>query len=159
MEVDKICKVTLGGAQTCSVANIQAQLCVLWCDLHWRYRYRSCVKLASSGERVSEHKFKCIGFKSHVRLTLCLKYILYMIIYVTYIYSKYISYMCIGVSAYPQNTSPPSFFVKPLINQKIFKAPSSLPVPFSQFFPLYFGFLQSSLKSNFSVSPHNIFHP
>ena len=28
-EVDKTCKVTLGGAQTCSVANIQAQLCVL----------------------------------------------------------------------------------------------------------------------------------
>ena len=29
VEVDKRYKVTLGGAQTCSVANIQAQLCVL----------------------------------------------------------------------------------------------------------------------------------
>ena len=29
MEVDKTYKVTLGGAQTCSVANIQVQLCVL----------------------------------------------------------------------------------------------------------------------------------
>ena len=29
VEVDKTCKITLGGAQTCSVANIQAQLCVL----------------------------------------------------------------------------------------------------------------------------------
>ena len=29
VEVDKRYKVTLGGAQTCPVANIQAQLCVL----------------------------------------------------------------------------------------------------------------------------------
>ena len=37
---------------------------------------RSCVRLASTVEQVSEHKSKGIGFKSHVRLTLCLKYIL-----------------------------------------------------------------------------------
>ena len=29
VEVDKRYRVTLGGAQTCSVVNIQAQLCVL----------------------------------------------------------------------------------------------------------------------------------
>ena len=35
------------------------------------------------------------------------------------------------------------------------------PIPFSQFVPLYFGFLQSSLKSNFSVNPIILknFHP
>ena len=53
---------------------------------------RSCVRLASPVEQVSEHKSKGIGFKSHVRLTICLKYILYVIIYDIYIYSKYISY-------------------------------------------------------------------
>ena len=52
----------------------------------------SCGRLASSVEQVSELKSKGVGFKSHVRLTLCLKYILYMIIYDIYIYSKYISY-------------------------------------------------------------------
>ena len=51
---------------------------------------RSCVRLASSAEQVSEHKSKGIGFKSHVRLTLCLEYILYMIIYDIYTYGKYI---------------------------------------------------------------------
>ena len=29
LEVDKACKVTLGGTQSCSVASILAQLCVL----------------------------------------------------------------------------------------------------------------------------------
>ena len=53
---------------------------------------RSCVRLDSSVEQLSEHKSRVIGFKSHVRLTLCLEYILYMIIYDIYIYSKYISY-------------------------------------------------------------------
>ena len=52
---------------------------------------RSCVRLASSVEQVSEVKSKGIGFKSHVILTLCLEYILYMVIYDIYIYSKYIS--------------------------------------------------------------------
>ena len=32
VEVDKTYKVILGGDQTCSVANIQAELFVLWCD-------------------------------------------------------------------------------------------------------------------------------
>ena len=52
VEVDKIYKVTLGGAQTCSVVNIQVQLCVLWCDFlckHWLYRL-FLVRLASSVE-------------------------------------------------------------------------------------------------------------
>ena len=31
VKVDKRYKVTSGGPQTCSVANIRAQLCVLWC--------------------------------------------------------------------------------------------------------------------------------
>ena len=39
---------------------------------------RSCVKLASSVEEVSEHKSK--GFKSHVRPILHLECIVYMII-------------------------------------------------------------------------------
>ena len=30
-KVDKTYKITLGRTQTCLVANIQAQLCVLWC--------------------------------------------------------------------------------------------------------------------------------
>ena len=69
--------------------------------------------------------------------------------------------VCIGVSAYAQKHQPSLFFAKPLINQKIFEAPLPLPIPFSQFVPLYFGFLQSSLKPNFSGNPHNIniFHP
>ena len=53
---------------------------------------RSCVRLASSVEQLSEHKSRGIDFKSHVRLTLCLEYTLCMIIYDIYIYSKYISY-------------------------------------------------------------------
>ena len=53
---------------------------------------RSCVRLDSSVEQLSEHKSKVIGFKSHVRLILCFEYILYMIIYDIYIYRKYISY-------------------------------------------------------------------
>ena len=35
----------------------------------------------------------------------------------------------IGVSAYPQKHQPSLFFAKPLINQKIVKAPSSSPSP------------------------------
>ena len=35
--------------------------------------------------------------------------------------------MCIVVSAYPQKHQPSLFFAKPLINQKIFKAPSPSP--------------------------------
>ena len=93
MEVDKTYKVTLGGAQTCSVANIQVQLCVLWCDFLCKHRLYGLflVRLASSVE-VSEHKFKGIDFKSHVSLALYLEYILYMIKYDIYIYSKYMSY-------------------------------------------------------------------
>ena len=52
----------------------------------------SCARHASSVEQVSEHKSKGIGFKSHVRLTLSLEYILYMKIYDIYIYGKYIPY-------------------------------------------------------------------
>ena len=54
--------------------------------------------------------------------------------------------MCIGVSAYPQKHQPSLFFVKSLINQKVFKAPHTFP---------------SCPKSNFSVNPYNIkiFHP
>ena len=57
-------------------------------------------------------------------------------------------YIYIGVSAYPQKYQPFLFFAKPLINQKIVKAPSFLLILFSQFVPLYFVFLKSSLKSN-----------
>ena len=70
-------------------------------------------------------------------------------------------YMCIGVSTYPQKHQPSLFFAKHPINQKIFKARFLLPIPFSQFVPLYFGFWLSSPKSNFSVNPYDIkiFHP
>ena len=70
-------------------------------------------------------------------------------------------YIYIGLSAYPQKHQPSLFFSKPLINQKIVKVPPFFPIPFSQFVPLYFGFLQSSLKSNFSVNPIILknFHP
>ena len=65
------------------------------------------------------------------------------------------------VSAYSQKHQSSLFFAKPLINQKTVKALLPLPISFSQFVSLYFGFLQSSLKSNFSVNPRNIknFHP
>ena len=78
-----------------------------------------------------------------------------------YIYIIYYIYIYITVSVYPQKHQPSLFFAKPLINQKIVKAPSPLPILFSQFVPLYFGFLQSSLKSNFSMNPIilKIFHP
>ena len=62
---------------------------------------RSCVRLVSSVEQVSKHKSKGVGFKSHVRLTLCLEYIIYMIIYDIYIYSKCISYNAPPYAALP----------------------------------------------------------
>ena len=103
MEVDKPYKATLGGAQTCSVANIQAQLFffdVTSCE-NIDCIDRSCVRLVSSVEQVSKHKSKGVGFKSHVRLTLCLEYIIYMIIYDIYIYSKCISYNAPPYAALP----------------------------------------------------------
>ena len=93
VEVDKTYKVTLGEAQTSSVPNIQAQVCVPW--------HHSFVRLASSVEQAPEHKSKGIGFKLHVRLNLCLEHILCVIIYDMYIYSKYISY-----NAPPYGTLP-----------------------------------------------------
>ena len=62
----------------------------------------SCVWLASSVEQVLEHKSKGIGFTSHMRLTLCPEYILYIIIYDIYIYSKYISYNAPPYAMLPQ---------------------------------------------------------
>ena len=63
-------------------------------------------------------------------------------------------YICaLGYQPTLKNTSPPSFLPTPSRLRKLSKPPSPLPIPFSQFVPLYFGFLQSSLKSNFSVNP------
>ena len=56
-------------------------------------------------------------------------------------------------AAYPQKDQPCPFFAKPLINQKIDTDPRLLPPSLSQFVSQYFGFLQSSLGSNFSVNP------
>ena len=83
MEIDK----TYRFSQTCSVPNIQAQLWffdVTFC-VNIDCIDGSCVRPASSAEQVSEHKSRVIGFKSHVKLTLCLEYILYMIIYDIYV--------------------------------------------------------------------------
>ena len=84
----------------------------------------------------------------HVPLILVLTDIYYIYIYIYFyihIYIIYIYiYIYIGVSAYPQKHRPSLFFAKPLINQKIVKAPSPLPILFSQFVPLCFDFLQSS---------------
>ena len=55
----------------------------------------------------------------------------------------------IGVSAYPQKHQPSLFFAKPLINQKIVKAPSPSPSPLANLSLYIFVFLQSSLKSSF----------
>ena len=71
VKVDKRYKVTSGGPQTCSVAifghnfvffdvsSLVEALTVL---------NRSCVRLPSSFEQVSEHKTKGLGFKSHVSI-------------------------------------------------------------------------------------------
>ena len=69
---------------------------------------RSCVRLASSVEQASEHKTKGLGFKSHVRLTLYLENILYMIIYDIYIYITYRSYDALPYanSPHPQQYVP-----------------------------------------------------
>ena len=94
MEVDKTYKVTLGGVRPAQLPTCRHNFvffdvtsCVnIDCIDH------SCVRLASSVQQVLELKSKGIGFKYHVILTLCLEYILYMVIYDIYIYSKYISY-------------------------------------------------------------------
>ena len=66
-------------------------------------------------------------------------------------------YICIGLSAYPQKHQPSLFFAKPLINQKILKAPLLLfPIPFSQFAPLYFVFFAKLSKIKLFSEPHNI---
>ena len=94
MEVEKTYKVTLGGVRPAKLPTFRHNF--VFFDVTFCVNIdcigRSCVRLASSVEQVSEHKSRGIGFKSHVRLTLCLEYILYMIIYDIYIYSKYISY-------------------------------------------------------------------
>ena len=94
VEVGKTYKVTLGGVRSSELPTFRHSF--VFFDVTSCVNIdcidRSCVRLASSAEQVSEHKSKGIGFKSHVRLTLCLEYILYMIIYDIYIYSKYISY-------------------------------------------------------------------
>ena len=93
MEVDKTYKVTLGGVRPAQLPTFRHNF--VFFDVNSCVNIdcidRSCVRLASSIEQVSEHKSRGIGFRSHVRLTLCLEYILYMI-YDIYIYSKYISY-------------------------------------------------------------------
>ena len=92
MEVDKTCKVTLGGVRPAQLPTFRHSF--VFFDVTSCVNIdcidRSCVRLASSVEQVSEHKSRSIGFKSHVRLTLCLEYILYMI-HDIYICSKYIS--------------------------------------------------------------------
>ena len=105
MEVDKTYKATLGGVRLAKLPTFKNNIvffdvtaCVkIECIDH------SCVGLAGSVEQVSEHKSIPLGivFKSHVRMTLCLEYILYTVISDMYIYSKYISY-----NAQPYATLP-----------------------------------------------------
>ena len=93
VEVGKTYKVTLGGVRSSELPTFRHSFvffdvtsCVNIDSID-----RSCVRLASSVEQGSEHRSRGISFKSHVRLTLCLDYIRYMIIYDIYIYIKYIS--------------------------------------------------------------------
>ena len=59
--------------------------------------------------------------------------------------------MCIGVSAYAQKHQPSLFFAKPLINQKIFKAPSPSPSSLANLsLPLYIFFAKLSNIKFFS---------
>ena len=67
---------------------------------------RYCVRFASSVEQAPEHKSKSVFFKSHVRVTFYLEYILYMIIYDIHIFSKYISYIAL---LYATSTSTSTF--------------------------------------------------
>ena len=94
MEVNKPYKVTLGWTQNAQMPAFRRNF--VFFDVNSRVNIDcidcSCVWLASSVEQVLEHKSKGIGFTSHMRLTLCPEYILYIIIYDIYIYSKYISY-------------------------------------------------------------------
>ena len=93
MEVDKTYKFTLGGVRPAQLSTFWHKF--LFFDVTSCVNIdcidRSCVKLASPVEQVSEHKSRDSGFKSHVRLISCLEYILYMI-YGIYICSKFISY-------------------------------------------------------------------
>ena len=89
LELVKTYKVTLDGARV----KIPAQLPTFrhnLSSLMWPLVLKltvpdlSYVRLASSVEQASEHKFKSIGFQFHVRLTLCLEHVLY--IYTIYIH-------------------------------------------------------------------------
>ena len=53
------------------------------------------------------------------------------------------------------------FFCQAPYKSENFQSSLPLPILFSLFVPLYFVFLQRSLKSNFRVNPHNnqTFHP
>ena len=61
--------------------------------------------------------------------------------------------VCIGVSAYPQKHHALSLFCQDPHKSENCQSPLSLPIPFIQFVPQYFGFLQSSLKSSFFSEP------
>ena len=89
LELVKTYKVTLDGARV----KIPAQLPTFrhnLSSLMWLLVLKltvpdlSYVRLASSVEQASEHKFKSIGFQFHVRLTLCLEHVQY--IYTIYIH-------------------------------------------------------------------------
>ena len=89
LELVKTYKVTLDGARV----KIPAQLPTFrhnLSSLMWPLVLKltvpdlSYVRLASSIEQASEHKFKSIGFQFHVRLTLRLEHVLY--IYTIYIH-------------------------------------------------------------------------
>ena len=60
--------------------------------------------------------------------------------------------MCVCVHwviSLPSKTPSLPLFCQALHKSENCQRPLSLPIPFSQFVPLYFGFLQSSLKSRF----------
>ena len=57
------------------------------------------------------------------------------------------------VSAYSQKHQSSLFFAKPLINQKTVKALLPLPISFSQFVSLYFGFFAKLPKIKFFSEP------
>ena len=71
-------------------------------------------------------------------------------------------YICAhwGISLPSKTPALPLFCQAPHKSENC-QSPSPLPILFSQFVHLYFGFLQSSLKSNFSVNSIilKIFHP
>ena len=81
MEVDKTYKVTLGGVRPAQLPTFRHNF--VFFDVTSCVNIdcidRSCVRLASSVEQLSEQKSRGSGVKSHVRLTSCLEYILYMI--------------------------------------------------------------------------------